>query len=26
VDGQLYAQPLYVPKVSIPNQGVHNVL
>jgi hypothetical protein len=26
VDGQIYAQPLYVPNVSIPNQGVHNVL
>ena len=26
VDGQVYAQPLYVPNVSIPNQGVHNVL
>jgi hypothetical protein len=26
VDGQVYAQPLYAPKVSIPNQGVHNVL
>jgi hypothetical protein len=26
VDGQIYAQPLYVPNVSIPNQGVHNVI
>ncbi len=26
VDGQIYAQPLYVPNVSIPNQGVHNVV
>ena len=26
VDGQIYAQPLYVPNVSIPGQGVHNVL
>jgi hypothetical protein len=26
VDGQIYAQPLYVPNVTIPNQGVHNVL
>jgi len=26
VDGQVYAQPLYVPNVSIPNHGVHNVL
>ena len=26
VDGQIYAQPLYVPKVAIPRQGVHNVL
>ena len=26
VDGQVYAQPLYVPNVSIPNQGLHNVL
>jgi hypothetical protein len=26
MDGQVYAQPLYVPNVSIPSQGVHNVL
>jgi len=26
VDGGIYAQPLYVPGVSIPNQGTHNVL
>ena len=26
VDGQIYAQPLYVPNVLIPNQGVHNVV
>ena len=26
VDGQIYAQPLYVPNVSIPGQGTHNVL
>jgi chitodextrinase len=26
VDGQIYAQPLYVSNVSIPNQGSHNVL
>jgi sugar lactone lactonase YvrE len=26
VDGQIYAQPLYVPNVSIPNQGIHNVI
>jgi len=26
VDGQIYAQPLYVPNVTIPNLGVHNVL
>ena len=26
VDGQIYAQPLYLPNVSIPNQGVHNVI
>lgn len=26
VDGQIYAQPLYVPRVSIPGHGVHNVV
>src|SRR5580658_3592851 len=26
VDGQIYAQPLYVPNVSIPGQGTHNVV
>src|SRR5579863_6117964 len=26
VDGQIYAQPLYVPNVSIPGQGIHNVI
>jgi hypothetical protein len=26
VDGKVDAQPLYVPGVNIPNQGVHNVL
>jgi len=26
VDGQIYAQPLYVPNVSIPGQGKHNVV
>jgi len=26
VDGQMYSQPLYVPNVTIPNQGVHNVI
>jgi len=26
VDGQIYAQPLYVPKVDIPGQGTHNVI
>jgi PQQ-like domain len=26
VDGQVYTQPLYVPNVSIPNLGVHNVV
>ncbi len=26
VDGQVYAQPLYVPHVSIANRGVHNVV
>jgi len=25
-EGQAYAQPLYVPNVSIPNQGTHNVV
>lgn len=26
VDGQIYGQPLYVPKVSIPGLGLHNVV
>src|SRR5215467_12960768 len=26
VDGQIYSQPLYVPSVTIPGQGVHNVV
>jgi len=26
VDGQVYAQPLYVPNVILPNQSVHNVV
>jgi len=26
VDGQIYAQPLYVPGVSIPDNGFHNVV
>ncbi|MBA3914218.1 MAG: DUF4082 domain-containing protein [Acidobacteriales bacterium] len=26
VDGHIYAQPLYVPNVSIPKLGVHNVI
>src|SRR5215831_2829106 len=26
VDGQVYSQPLYVPDVSIPGQGTHNVV
>src|SRR5215471_16758050 len=26
VDGQIYSQPLYVPNVTIPGQGMHNVV
>src|SRR5215469_4970841 len=26
VDGQIYAQPLYVPLVNIPGKGIHNVV
>jgi hypothetical protein len=26
VDGQIYAQPLYLCNVNIPNQGIHNVI
>jgi meiotically up-regulated gene 157 (Mug157) protein len=26
VDGNIYAQPLYVPHLNIPNKGVHNVI
>ncbi|MBV9938119.1 MAG: hypothetical protein JO150_06430, partial [Acidobacteriaceae bacterium] len=26
VDGDVYAQPLYFPKVDIPGKGIHNLL
>ena len=26
IDGQMYATPLYVPELDIPNKGVHNVI
>src|SRR6266853_1229835 len=26
VDGDIYAQPLYLPRVEIPGKGIHNVL
>src|ERR1700751_1060272 len=26
VDGQIYAQPLYLPGISIPSKGSHNVI
>src|SRR6266566_7280241 len=26
VDGQIFAQPLYVPNLNIPGKGVHNVV
>jgi hypothetical protein len=26
LDGDVYAQPLYVPKVAVPSQGIHNTI
>ena len=26
LDGDVYAQPLYVPKVAVPSQGIHNIV